>query len=237
MTERTANLPASLDKIRSPLSTTVQTKKYFALADFGLEALETWKASYPMPATVTPERLLMARTALSGPLEPASPEGFAVALKTLTTFGRAFGIPTPQLDDAIAIYREDLAHLPADVLIAAIKEVRAGWTWGNRLPMPADILKAAHEEMNKRWAPMHHVQRAESHFRRETKAEAMARQVAERDKAADRARDRRADVSALAAGSVRRPPRAPDPTPADLERERQRQLAEARALMGGEAAE
>jgi hypothetical protein len=149
---------------------------------------------------------------VSAALEPADERVFAVALKRMADFAKAFNLPPLQVDSAVPFYREYLGKLPPDLLLKAVENVLGTWKWGNRLPMPGDILAAAKDEMSARQL---------TRLKLET---AIQKHEPPRAKEAPR------PVAGVIAAATRavKPPRYSDPTPAELEAEKRRQLAEVR---------
>jgi hypothetical protein len=83
-------------------------------------------------------------------LTPASDENYIGALSKLIEFAMAFGIPCGDAAAVQRIYREKLADLPPDLLLAAVRRVTDSWTWGQRLPMPAEIRATIGDELTQR---------------------------------------------------------------------------------------
>lgn len=172
-------LPASAHRTSTP----APTRQSYERASATLEALAGWTyaSGNDLPETVTEAELSTAIGVLSWTLQPATPEALAVAIKVLADFGQTFGLPAPQIEAAIATYREDLADLPGDILLRAVKRVRAEWRWGNRLPMSGDIRKAAADDLAARGDKLRLLQAARLRCNRpaavrpETKAEEDAR--------------------------------------------------------------
>ncbi len=84
-------------------------------------------------------------------LNPATAKDWAVCLRKLTDFVRAFGLPLSDLKAAAGIYRETLTELPADLLGLAIQRTAANHVY-HVLPKPAEIRAQVDKEMADRKA-------------------------------------------------------------------------------------
>lgn len=113
-----------------------------------LSALERWQPQNPSPLAKGELSTLIAE--LSGQLQPATKEDYALAMAELIQFASAFGIPCPEPTSAYAIYREQLQHLPADLLRKAVLLIKQTWVWRNAMPMPADLLNMVKADYAKR---------------------------------------------------------------------------------------
>lgn len=113
-----------------------------------LSALERWQPQNPSPLAKAELSTLIAE--LSAKVQPATKEDYALAMAELIQFASAFGIPCPEPTSAYQIYREQLQHLPADLLRKAVSLIKQTWVWRNAMPMPADLLNMVKADYAKR---------------------------------------------------------------------------------------
>jgi hypothetical protein len=118
---------------------------------------EDWLPAEPLAETeigALPTLAQLAEVAL----RPADPADFAVAIDGLLEWADLCGMVTLPVDPAargkqvrriVGMYHDDLAHLPPDVLVDALKSVRQRHKW-QKLPTPADILGEATAELERR---------------------------------------------------------------------------------------
>jgi hypothetical protein len=83
-------------------------------------------------------------------LLPANPQILAIQMAELLTYARAFGVPAQDIENASRFYQEALAHLPSDLLVLAMRRVRATHRYGMRLPLPSEITGTVSAEMAQR---------------------------------------------------------------------------------------
>ncbi len=118
---------------RAPVRSTISPDSVTRLA------LEAWQPHHNPPRLLSVGNLNRMIAELDGALVPAGDDTYARALGKLIEFATAFGIPCGDPAAVQRIYREKLANLPDDLLMAAVARVTDMWTWGQRLPMPAEI--------------------------------------------------------------------------------------------------
>lgn len=121
--------------------------------------LVSWKPSDTLPATARGE-VEAALPSLQAALAPSTAKQFAVAMDGFVDWLEAFGVsalppPGPErearLGKIVGLLREDLADLPPDLLVEALRRTRRNHRF-RTIPLPADIRDQVKDEWNRRKA-------------------------------------------------------------------------------------
>lgn len=121
--------------------------------------LASWKPSDTLPAKAKGE-VEAALPALQHALVPSTAKQFAVAMDGFVDWLEAFGVsalppPGPErearLGKIVGLLREDLADLPPDLLVEALRRTRRNHRF-RTIPLPADIRDQVKDEWSRRKA-------------------------------------------------------------------------------------
>lgn len=110
----------------------------------------TWQGpGEPIPAKAAREIATILPT-LRASLAPAGLDALAVAAVRMLDGLRALGVPVPDPKVAVGLYRDALAGLPADLVLAAFKRTVTSHKYGMRPPLPSELLESIRAELDAR---------------------------------------------------------------------------------------